>query len=184
MEEKTIKEWHYEDNGQRKGPVSEAEMKQFIDDGKLSYGSAIWQKGMAEWIKIEDSDLKTYLNDTAPPPLHGELVSNKVVWILAFAPIIGLMLEYFIAGAVHSNNEHAATAAAENADFWYVTLMLNIGLAYLDEKRLRKAGHNTDKFKGMTWLVPVYLYQRAKNLKQNLAYFIVWIVCFVLMLFS
>jgi len=28
--------------------------------------------------------------------------------------------------------------------------------------------------------VPVYLYQRSQALKQNLAYFIVWIVCFLL----
>ena len=34
----------------------------------------------------------------------------------------------------------------------------------------------------MVWLIPVYLYQRAKVLNQNLAYFIVWIVCFALML--
>ena len=71
-----------------------------------------------------------------------------------------------------------------NSKYWFVTLGLNIALAFFDEKRLKNAGHNTDKFKGWVWLVPVYLYQRAKATKQNLAYFIVWIVCFVLVLFS
>ncbi|MFO1353881.1 MAG: hypothetical protein U1E88_05305 [Acinetobacter sp.] len=41
-----------------------------------------------------------------------------------------------------------------------------------------------EKFKGMVWLVPVYLFQRAKALDQSLAYFIVWIVCFLVANYS
>ncbi|MCB1659010.1 MAG: DUF4339 domain-containing protein, partial [Pseudomonadales bacterium] len=63
-----------------------------------------------------------------------------------------------------------------------ITLILNIGLSYWDEKRIKAAGTNTESFSGWVWLVPVYLFQRAKALKQNLAYFIVWIVCFVIVL--
>jgi hypothetical protein len=86
-----------------------------------------------------------------------------------------------VAGIIHRNPD-VADAAASNGKYWFITLALNIGLSYFDETRLKKAGHNTDKFKGWVWLVPVYLYQRATNLKQNLAYFIVWIVCFALIL--
>jgi hypothetical protein len=82
------------------------------------------------------------------------------------------------------HGEFGAQVAMANSKYWFVTLGLNIALAFFDEKRLKNAGHNTDKFKGWVWLVPVYLYQRAKATKQNLAYFIVWIVCFVLVLFS
>ncbi len=32
--------------------------------------------------------------------------------------------------------------------------------------------------------MPVYLYQRAKNLRQSLAYFIVWLVYFALVLLA
>lgn len=67
---------------------------------------------------------------------------------------------------------------------WYITLALNILLGIFDEKRLQKAGHNTARFKGWIWLVPVYLYQRAQYLQQNLAYFIVWLVCFALVLIA
>lgn len=59
-----------------------------------------------------------------------------------------------------------------------ITIALNIMLSILDERKLEKAGVKTEKFKGMVWLVPVYLFQRAKALDQSLAYFIVWIVCF------
>ena len=60
--------------------------------------------------------------------------------------------------------------------------LLNIGLSFWDEKRLQEGGLNTEKFKGWVWLVPVYLFQRAKALKHNMAYFAVWIGAFVLML--
>lgn len=62
----------------------------------------------------------------------------------------------------------------------FITLALNVGLSYFDEGRLNRAGYDTGKFKAMAWLVPVYLYKRAKALNQSLGYFIVWMACFVL----
>lgn len=113
----------------------------------------------------------------------GAAVDNGVVWVLAFAPLIGYLLEYVVAYLVNSN-EWRAEAAMQGGSYWYITLLLNIGLSFLDEKRLEKAGCDTSKFKGMVWLVPVYLYQRAQALHHNLAYFITWVVCFVLILFA
>ena len=103
-------------------------------------------------------------------------VNNTIVWILAFAPLIGLFLEACFAFTV---NADTGEAAMDNNKYWFITLALNIGLSYLDENRLKRAGWDTSKFKGMTWLVPVYLFKRAKALNQNLAYFIVWLVCFI-----
>lgn len=176
------KPWFYESGGQRKGGVSEGEIISLIKSGTLSHGSAVWKKGFPDWMKVENTELRSYLDESAPPPLTGEHVNNTVIWILAFAPLIGFMLEYFVAGIVHHDNQFLAEAAAASGKFWYITLILNIGLSLLDEKRLKKAGTNTDKFSGWVWLVPVYLYQRSQALKHNLAYFIVWIVCFVLVL--
>lgn len=113
----------------------------------------------------------------------GVAVDNGVVWILAFAPLIGYLLEYIVAYAVNGNGWLAELAMRGNR-YWYVTLLLNIGLSLLDERRLEKFGSDTSKFKGMVWIVPVYLYQRAKALNHNLAYFITWIVCFVLVIFA
>jgi hypothetical protein len=157
-------DWFYEEDGQRKGAIAESELIGLIKSGKISYGASVWKKGFPDWLKIENTDLRGHLEEVAPPPLKGEHINNTVVWVLAFAPIIGFVFEKAVVGIP------------------FITLILNIALSYLDEKRLRKAGHNTDKFKGWIWLVPVYLYQRAKILNQNLAYFIVWIVCFVLVL--
>jgi hypothetical protein len=175
--------WFYEDNGQRKGPVLELELVDLIKASVISPGTAVWKQGFPEWSSVENTELRIHLGAAGPPPLSGEKVNNTIVWVLAFAPLIGYFLESFIAGAVHGN-EFAAAVAMANNNYWYVTLALNIVLAFSDEKRLKAAGHNTEKFKGWVWLVPVYLYQRAKATKQNFAYFIVWVACFVWILFS
>lgn len=124
--------------------------------------------------------LQTQASETGLP---GVAVDNGVVWVLAFAPLIGYLLEYTIAYAVNSN-EWRAEAAMRNNSYWFITLLLNIGLSFLDEKRLEKAGCDTTKFKSMVFVVPVYLYQRAQALHHNLAYFTTWVVCFVLTLFA
>lgn len=113
----------------------------------------------------------------------GVVVDNGVVWVLAFAPLIGYLLEYIVAYAVNGN-EWQAELAMQGKSYWFVTLLLNIGLSLLDEKRLDKSGCDTSKFKGMVWLVPVYLYQRARALRHSLAYFVTWVVCFVLIMFA
>ena len=178
----TENNWFYEENGQRKGPVSENEMVQFIKSSVISHGTSVWKQGFPDWLKVENTDLRTHLDNSAPPPLSGEHINNTLVWVLAFAPLIGYFLEWIVAGAMHG--EFGAQVAMANSKYWFVTLGLNIALAFFDEIRLKNAIHNTDKFTGWVWLVPVFLYQRAKATKQNLAYFIVWIVCFVLVLFS
>ena len=174
--------WFYESEGQRKGGVPEAEIIALIKEGKLTHGASVWCKGMPDWMRIENTDLRVHLDDSAPPPLTGEHVNNTLVWVLAFAPIIGFFLESIVAGIVYRGNEHLMEMAMANNKFWYITIALNIGLSFWDERRLQEGGLNTEKFKGWVWLVPVYLFQRAKALKHNLAYFTVWIVSIIFML--
>lgn len=178
------KPWFYEKNGQRMGGISEEKIIELINSQSLSYGTAVWRQGFPEWMAIENTELRAHLEKVVPPPLTGDKVDSTVVWILAFAPILGLVLEYMVAFAMNSGNEYLAEYAMQNAEFWYITVILNIALSIWDESRLKKAGINTTAFRGWVWLVPVYLFQRAKMLKQNNAYFIVWIVCFILSLLS
>lgn len=176
--------WFYEDNGQRKGPVSQREMIQLIKSSIISNNTSVWKQGFADWLKVEDTDLHIYLDHSTPPPLVGGQINNTTVWVLAFAPVIGYILEFFIASMLSGGSEAAAVNAMVSSKYWFVSLLLNVALSILDEKQLKNAGHNTDKFRGWVWLVPVYLYQRAKATKQNLAYFIVWLICFFLMIIS
>lgn len=174
--------WFYEDGGQRKGPVPEREIQNLIASAGISHGTLVWKHGLATWTRVEDTALRVYLDSNGPPPLPSEHINNTVVWILAFAPILGYVIEWVVALVVNDGNEFAAQIDMANVRYWYVTLILNIGLSIFDERRLEKAGYNTEKFKGWVWLVPVYMYQRAKNTNQSFTYFIAWLICFALLM--
>jgi len=165
-------EWHYESNGVRNGPVSESEIHQLIAANKLGRSSYVWSKGMADWTTMETTPFLSQFTAT-PPPLSGGAVNNTLVWWLAFGPLLGLFLAEFLAGATDK----------DVAAFWWTTLVLNIGLSIADEKKLKQAGHDTASM-GMAFIVPVYLFKRAKVLKQSNSYFVVWVVLFVLSLFT
>ena len=65
-------EWHYESEGKRRGPVSEADMRAMIEDGTTNAETLVWKKGFREWTRTEDTDLRDYISYDAPPPLPGE----------------------------------------------------------------------------------------------------------------
>lgn len=174
--------WYYEEKGKRIGGIREEELVALIQSGNLGHGCGVWKEGLPNWIKLEDSELKVHIAHL-PPPLTGSQINNTVVWILAFAPLIGYMLEWLLAGIIHGNEDDAEQAMIDGG-YWYVTIALNIFLGIIDEKRLKSSGHNTSQYRGWVWLVPVYLYQRAKHLSQNLAYVITWLVCFGLMILA
>lgn len=89
--------WFYAEDGKIKGPISESELIGIIKSKKLSYGSSIWRKGFPDWMKIENTELGIHLEKiTTPPPLSGEHVNNTIIWALAFAPILGLIIAYFV----------------------------------------------------------------------------------------
>lgn len=84
-------------------------------------------------------------------------VNNTLVWIIAFIPVIGALFSF---GSI-------------------VFLAVNIILTYLDENNLKKCGCDTSAL-GYAWLIPMYLYKRAKLLNQNKAYFVIWCITFVI----
>ena len=99
--------WFYELNGERKGGISETDLITLIRNGTLRHGSSVWKKGFADWTNIEDTQLREHLDNTTPPPLTGAKVNNTVVWILAFAPLLGLTLEYFVAYMVQHADHYS-----------------------------------------------------------------------------
>lgn len=157
--------WYYEENGKKTGPISSSKIKNFVKNNHTIYRfTKVWRDDMPEWKKADDTELAQYFE--GPPPLTGDSVNNTIVWVLSFAPIIG---EIIFSELFHLRQS------------WILYFGLNVALSLLDEKKLNAAGHNTRALGlGSAWLVPVYLFKRAKALKQNLAYFIVWIVSFVL----
>lgn len=165
-------QWHYELAGVRSGPVSEAQILDLIATHKLGRMSYVWSQGMTDWMTIETTPFSRQFAGT-PPPLTGAAINNTLVWWLAFGPLLGIVLAGFLAGLT----------GKDIIDFWWTTLALNIALSVADEKKLKKAGHDTASM-GLAFIVPVYLFKRAKVLKQSNSYFVVWVVLFVLSLLT
>lgn len=180
--------WHYEQNGQRLGPVSNDDIRRLIHQRMIMAGTLVWKQGFTDWTPLRDTELVAHLEtSTMPPALPAARISNVVVWLLAVAPVIGFILEAMIAGAMAPTEDMAEIAGAlavKTGQYWWVTLALNIGLSLLDERRLKRAGVDTSRFGKMVFAVPVYLWKRAKSLNQSPAYFWTWMVLFGLTLLA
>jgi hypothetical protein len=183
LEATSSEQWFYEEKGERKGEIGTPQIIELIRTGQLIYGSLVWKRGMPDWIQIEKTELRHHLEAFSPPPLTGRRVSNTLAWLLAFAPLIGFMLQCFAAGLTGDSESQWEQAMADSR-YWYLTLILNIVFSLLDEKRLKQAGYDTRRFKLWVLILPVYLYKRAKVLNQMQAPCIVWVICFVLTLLT
>jgi len=113
------------------------------------------------------------LESDAQPEYTAAPASNLIIWILALSPIVGIFFE--VIGFVLIGLPIPILPDV-------VVLALSIYLGYADQKKLKAIGHDTSKM-GPPWLVPIYLFKRARTLKHKLRYLIVWCaLCGVLVL--
>ena len=171
--------WHYEWSGQRLGPLSMAEMHALLAKGTLTRGSLVWRAGLEAWTPVESTELGEQLKLTTPPPLEGARINNNVVWLLAVSPLLIGALRYGLALFDAHGNELLADRFLAQNRYWAAGPLVSIALSYWDEAVLKKAGVNT-RLLGQAWLVPVYLFKRAKALAQTPAYAWVWVGLFAL----
>lgn len=177
-------DWYYADDGVRKGPVSAIAIKDLLTKNAIDAETQIWRKGMKEWLSIRDSDLGFFVA-SQPPAISSYLIGNGFVWTLAILPVV-----YGIINAsIGSTNQKALiwsgiTGAPYHAikEFpWQISFAINGLLGWLDERRLSKAGYGSNWMRAAAiLLVPVYLFVRAKRLKQRPSYAVCWIVMFLL----
>jgi TM2 domain-containing membrane protein YozV len=48
-----VQEWYYTVNGERQGPVTAAELKKLVADGKLKVDDLVWKDGMSDWSPVK-----------------------------------------------------------------------------------------------------------------------------------
>jgi hypothetical protein len=175
LQQETIKDraWYYSQNGKRIGPCNENQICTLITTHTIRRDSLVWCEGLVAWTPALQTDIRHLFGSAAmPPPLTGESVNNGIVWTLAFAPILAAFLQAILAAVTETSKSH----------FWWVALLLNIGLCCADAQKLKNAGY--DKIMRLwVFLVPVYLFVRASRLKQNNGYAFVWIAAFFVSLF-
>jgi len=166
-------DWYYVMNGARMGPIPESELIRLYSVHQLSSNTKVWSAETPDWIELGLTRL--VIEENNPPPLSGNDISNTYVWILAFVPIIGTIVESMISGAT----------GIASSSLWIVSIMLNSVLCIVDQRKLKRAGYDTKEL--LLWafiLVPVYLFRRANLLKQKCTYPIVWCVTFAILLFA
>jgi hypothetical protein len=168
----TFVEWYYAKDGMRMGPYPANQLLGLYHNKTIELDTQVWRKGLNDWTEIGRSELHQKVG--SPPPIPGGEISNNLVWILAFVPILGTLLEYIIAGEI----------GIASGSLWFVTIAINCIICVMDERKLKNAGYDTKKV--IVWaifLVPVYLYKRAKLLKHNPSYLVVWCLTFALLVF-
>ncbi|AFS78470.1 hypothetical protein Curi_c14600 [Gottschalkia acidurici 9a] len=103
-----------------------------------------------------------------------ERVDNTLVWILAFIPILAIVVSLIDIPITRMNSISSKLLIR-------VPAFLNVGLGIFDERKLKKIGYET---KGLLpwviWFIPVYLIKRRKLLKQKRSYDVVCIATYTM----
>jgi hypothetical protein len=159
--------WHYVEGGAQVGPLTLDEVKGAISAGKITPSTKVWP-GEGDWTHASETLLSEFFSvrePTTPPPLAGEDIDNKFMWILVAVPIIGAIID-LIAGTV----------------LFLPSIIANIALCMLDEKKLKAAGHAAPVHWSV-FIVPIYIWKRATLLNHKKHYFGAWVAAFVLSIF-
>lgn len=79
--------WFYGENGQRLGPVSEADLGSLIAAGRIGPATLIWREGMEQWLPLGQVSAQGGL-EVLPPSMGYDLLRPGVTSGLAIASLI------------------------------------------------------------------------------------------------
>jgi GYF domain 2 len=179
--------WYYVTNGVKHGPVSATTIRDLLRRKEIETDAQVWRKGMLGWKSIRESDLAE-LVATEPPTISPQHIGNGYVWVLAILPLVWGVIDASINA---SNQQAAARTIALGFPYhpsrglpFQIPIVVNALFGWLDESRLRKAGYGSNWLRAAAVLLaPVYLFVRAKRLRQTPWYAICWIVTFLFGIF-
>ena len=132
---------------------------------------------MSDWIPASQTEIWASVPEAdSPPPLPPAYVNDKVAWLIASVPLIGFFIERIV---MENSGPPPVNVVILCYFIAYSILILS------DVKQIAKSGRNPEKVNlgGWFWLVPVYLFKRAKTLGQPLNYFWAWVVTFCIAVF-
>jgi uncharacterized membrane protein YhaH (DUF805 family) len=65
-----MSDWHYQHNGETKGPVDDAQLQALAEAGVVNLATPVWKTGYANWIPLSQSDFSG-LARVGPPVTAG-----------------------------------------------------------------------------------------------------------------
>ena len=97
--------WHYEQNGDRIGPVDEVTMHSRIANRTISIDTLVWTNGMANWTPLQQTQLAAGL-PVAPPMSsinaatqpNNSSAKDRVAYVLLAVFLGGIGIHNFYAG--------------------------------------------------------------------------------------
>lgn len=164
-------DWYFEQDGGRQGPVPLESLLALLANKSVSADTLVWNASFGPvWKKLGEVQPPAIPTDTAgPPPLPQAKpkAGNFFAWTIALFPIIGSAVELVATADVGANAHRGITGI-----LYFLAYSV---LCALDAGQIRKGGATEAAPIFWFWLVPVYLYKRARALKQSLALLWVWI---------
>lgn len=173
--------WYYVQNGTQRGPITGDELRALLKDKTIDPETQVWRAGLGEWKSVRTSELAGAI-ENVPPPISPTLVRNGLVWTAALLPLV---FGFIDASIVHENQMALMRTFSLGAPLKKAIPEIpaaipggtTLLLCLWDYLRLRKAGYDLSK---IIWtaiiLPPIYLFLRAKKVRQRPTYAITWIV--------
>ncbi len=176
-------EWYYVANGARRGPTTATTIKELLNKKEIETDAQVWRKGMPEWKPLRESDLAE-LVAAEPPAISSKHIGNGYVWTLALLPLVIGVIEAVVSA---SNQDAAARSIALGFPYhpsrglpFQVPLAVNALFGWLDDRKLKQAGYGSRLTRVTAVLFqPIYLFLRAKRLKQRPYYAVAWIISMI-----
>jgi GYF domain 2 len=174
--DETSQRWSYDIKGRQTGPVATDVIRDLLHRGTVSHETLVWNETFGQsWKPIRDTDIIISDKNT-PPPLPATHVNNTCAWLLVLVPVVGVFGEKAVGDlGVRPSQVELVLAYA----------VVNAAIALVDAKHIARSGRNANNISlgFWFWLIPAYLFQRARALRQSFAYFWAWIVSFAAAIF-
>ena len=84
-------EWYYAREGQKSGPISLRQLREFVGSGQVQFSDLVWKKGMSTWVtaaQVPELLLPPALPPSLPPPSLPAANESPPVLELAATPIV------------------------------------------------------------------------------------------------
>ena len=166
-----MSQWYFAQDGERSGPVDEADLVNMMRTGRLRADSLVWKQGMKAWLPLTQSEFGANTTET-PPPLESQAINHAYLWAIAFVPVWSYLLQMISADIV----AQFQSRFVYYHEFWWIPIICYSLLITMDFRSLKSAGYDTKRLGG--WLliiVPVYLYKRATLIGDKLTHLWIWI---------
>ncbi len=181
-------------NGEKFGPYSEANIRQWLADGKVSADALGWCTGMPGWISLATM-FPASVTDLPPPPPpinSSKPAADYGIFLLAIPAVATLLIWVWVSGMNLLQSPQSTMSL--------IMLGTILGTAIVAAMEASKVGMKSDRSKGtysptawffilmLIWIVgyPIYLYKRkyyglANRLTAGILVALIFVISYVIM---